>query len=305
LQELFPEIFNKERIDAEKFNLTFRSDKNPKILYHYTSINTLKNILYKSDGKDFFILRGTDIGYLNDVTEYSSAQEIMFDILKEYEETLPEDENKHLSDKLGENFFRRLATNFGLTTTPFITSFSEHRDSLPMWSMYGRNGDGVAIGCQKITLENPLFGNWGICTYNAEFFKKKMSKTFDDLYKRIEISPNGKLKYTGGLINDLGVYFSILKDKAYEYEQEWRLVMSRSKNDKEIHFQNSDKLLKPYIENEFPKSAMKEIIIGPCTDKELSRNSIGGLLRRTGYSTDSTKDNFVNVRKSEVPYRKI
>ena len=320
LLKLFPEIFEGEKINSKKFNLIFENSKKPEIVYHYTSINTLFAILNRieneteSDSKDdYFILRGTHIEFLNDTTEFYKSCKLMSEIIQEYENSLEEDKNKHVAKDINENTWKRNATMGGFSTLPFVTSFSENSDNLPMWNTYGDNGNGVAIGIKKIDIEK-LIGNenvekptWVKCVYDEIFLKSIFNNKIKNKLYNLFKNTNSGLRTNGFIISK---YLCILKDPAYEYEQEWRLVKSCSKYDteKKIKFQATNGLIKPYIEYKFPKFALKEIVIGPCANMELTTKSIEMLLEGVGYNVnkgDEKNDNSVLVKNSKVPFRHI
>jgi hypothetical protein len=100
--------------------------------------------------------------------------------------------------------------------------------------------------------------------------------------------------------NNFAMFFSILKDAAFDYEQEWRLIYSPNQDQKDICYQGTNGLLIPYMESKFSKTSLKKIIIGPSTNQKLSKQSITMLLKKTGYHLNSE-----NVIESIVPYRII
>jgi hypothetical protein len=76
-------------------------------------------------------------------------------------------------------------------------------------------------------------------------------------------------------------------------------------NRQQIKFHPSNGILKPFVENKFPKSDLMKIVIGPCADKELSEQSVKMLLQNAGFSTNKKDENFVEVIISQAPYRII
>lgn len=325
LFNIFPSIFNEKNIDKENFKILFESNTPPKILYHYTSVNTLQSILKGIEDQEknistnisnCFVLRGSHIEYLNDITEFKIAAKLMARLIKKYEESLDEANNKHIAGKLDENYWKKLATFFGFSTSPFITSFSENSDSLPMWNTYGHEGKGVAIGIKKIELTNSTYKSktgkptWIKCAYDSERLKDILSQAIKELYKMFEFK-EGRMVVNGlPNFNTLSAYFCILKNFAFEYEKEWRLVRSYSSHDveKEIKFQEINGLLRPYVEHRFPKTILKEIIIGPCSNLDILKKSIEMSLERAGYCVTEHIDNQNNsvlVKPSTIPFRHI
>jgi hypothetical protein len=321
----FSSLFEEKGINKDNFKVSISNNAPPKIVYHYTSLNALQTILHRIEDEEkkcsensnhnFFVLRGTHIEFLNDISEFRTATRLMADLLEKHENSLAPEDNKHIANRLDEAFWRKFATFYGLRTPPFITSFSENRDSLPMWKTYGQDGKGVAIGIERIEINESSYrsksGNpvWVRCTYDSNHLKANFSEGIKSIYKRFEIS-NGKIVVKGLPDTvELSAYFSMLKNFAFEYEQEWRLVKEFSSSDleKEIHFYEKDGMLKPYIEYFLPKEILKEIVIGPCSDLEILQKSLRMSLKRAGYSVNHTdhKNNFVEIISSEIPYRNL
>ncbi|MDE5421806.1 DUF2971 domain-containing protein [Ancylomarina sp. DW003] len=295
IKEQFPDAFN-NGIDLNKFDLVLETQKDPDILYHYTTMGTLQSILKNVDKKEALILRGTHVEYLNDETEYVFACDILEGMLKDYVNAKDATDEKNLLKNMNIRKFEDIGSL--ITGKPYVTSLSENHDNLSMWNTYGENGRGVAIGIKKESIDR-----WIKCSYDREAFKSYMSSFIADLYEKISFVDG--FRYEDPALF-LGILYTSIKHSAYEYEKEWRIVKCASNGD--VEYQERNGLLKPYIEHNFEKNALKEIIIGPCavTDKELAKNSIEGLLQKVGYDAfDEEKENFVKVRKSEAPFRQI
>ncbi|WP_346859352.1 DUF2971 domain-containing protein [uncultured Draconibacterium sp.] len=317
LKEIVPSFFDEQ---LEDFKLTLEEKCDTNILYHYTSMSTLQAILNRVEtaekDSNCFILRGTDIEYLNDKTEFILASQILSEELCKYEDSLENKENKHIAKVLTPEYLRNFSTFFGHSTVPFVTSFSENANSLPMWNTYGNSGKGVAIGIERISFKDFDYQlksstpTWVKCAYDSKLLTEILSRAAKDIYKMFEKTKSG-IKFNGfPNTKSISAYFCLLKHFAFEYEQEWRLVKSYDEIEakKEIKFHESNGLLKPYVEHSFPKSILKEVIIGPSSEKEISKKSLIMSLKRAGYLTnekDSNKDYFVKISDSKIPYRRI
>lgn len=86
-----------------------------------------------------------------------------------------------------------------------------------------------------------------------------------------------------------------LKHSSYSYEKEVRLMSTISDKD-EIKHRFKNNLIIPYLEKYFPKSALKEIIVGPNNDMERTIYSLEKYLKHNGFE-------HVKVIPSKVPYR--
>lgn len=307
VHEILPEFFDGENSADEKFKISVESIDEPESLYHYTSINTLEKILTQSIRKEYLILRSTHFEYLNDYQELNLAIDEMRKVAQKFEEDGKDKENKELSKYLDHNNWKRIMNLFELLNGPYITSFSENSDSLPMWNMYGNNGNGVALGFQKIEpqhLDNER-KRLKNCLYDTESFKDLFTENFQFIYDNVNIN-GGNLAVDGKLaLNELAFIFGTLKHKAFEFEKEWRLMKQVNIERNAIKFHSSNGILKPFIENKFQKSDLKKIVIGPCADKELSKRSIEMLLHNAGFSLNKKDENFVEVLISKAPYRII
>ena len=124
----------------------------------------------------------------------------------------------------------------------FMTSFSENENSLPMWNMYGKNGNGVSIGFDLELLRSHSGGTIKRCLYdtplNRTLFQNTLSKE-----RSSEVENSGE-KFQQYLM----ILMDFAKKGCYEYEKE----------------------------------IIKKIIIGPCNDFERSTKSLQGWLHKIG-----------------------
>jgi hypothetical protein len=184
-----------------------------------------------------------------------------------------------------------------------------------MWKAYGHEGKGVAIGFAKEVFNNSNFNSksgfpvWVKCSYDSKRLREIFSLGIREIYEIFELKDD-KLTVKGlpDFVN-LSAYFSMLKNFAFEYEQEWRFVKnySSSNTEKEIYFQEKDGFLRPYVEHFLSKKFLKEVVIGPSSDYEVSKKSIRMSLERAGYAVNTkTRDkDLVKIRTSKIPFRNI
>ena len=287
---------------------------NTKTIYHYTTTPALFNgILTEKD----ICLWATNVQYLNDPSEFFGFKIIQFLLEKDYsKENLQE-------------FFKVTADNY------FVTSFSKHSDYLPMWSMYGANGTGISLGFDREKIEKNSDSGIANCYYikNEKILKtvfgvEKIDEIGNFFYpqtsnpSKIEV-----LSYFTRKILNLFIFIFLAKNQSYKYEKELRLITNLrvfriedcnttegitnlvtqlTKNPldlkileeetQKIKYRTKNNLIIPYIEHHFPKEALKEIIIGPTNQMDLSEQSIQTYLDHLGYG-------HVKIKRSEVPYR--
>lgn len=278
-------------------------EEEPKILYHYTSMANLLKILQGVKETGNLTLRGTHVEYLNDREELLIANKT---ITKELKLLDIESGNEKSLENISDEFLLSTASLF--TSLPFIVSFSVNSDSLPMWNTYADNGQGIAIGISNPRYLEKDFEEISVykCIYDIQNYIREIRiGLLKSLYDSIIFFDNQH--GMNGYPADLSKSLSILKNHSFEYEQEFRLVKSFFGDDfnDQIGFSEKDGLIKPFAKFEFPKSILKEIIIGPCSNFGLSRQSLAMCLYKMGYSNKPDDPYFVEIKKSNVPYRLI
>ena len=273
--------------------------KETDIIYQYTNIDALFNGIIvkepKTTGEEICLWASNHL-YMNDPAEIETGEKYAAEILNKY---VIEDADDNVSQLLEVQDY-------------YITSFSQTKDSLPMWGMYGKNGAGIALGFDRAIIEktSPVLYK---CVYLDEELKNKVI-SFCEQIKGEKMLKDGFsalvfIALLALLLNkDKKLYEEIMnyfisfilfmiyaKDPAYKYEDEVRLLF-QSDVSKTIKYRAQNNLIIPYIENLFPKEALKEIWIGPTTDMQRTIKSLKTYLDHKGF-TD------VNIIPSEVPYR--
>lgn len=161
--------------------------KTPRILYHYTSIESLIKIFNPSD--DSVSLRFTNISHLNDPLEQRYyLQQIDY----------PMAEFEHM-----------------MTTEPFfVFSLSSLKDNLEMWRLYAKDASGVAIGFRDLDILRPAT-DYSVFSYPIQLIPCCYGTRMIDKYTDI-ISMLGP---------DFHFNLScIFKHNCYKHEKEFRLV---------------------------------------------------------------------------------
>lgn len=278
-----------------------------KILYHYTSVDALfGGIIVKNEPKPDkeICLWATNCRYMNDPEELNTGIQFANEVLDSFFKESIQDEYKQ---KENEEL---------LKDRTYITSFSSAVDCLPMWGMYGQNGQGLALGFDTTVIKTNFI--LSKCVYatdeNKKWLKEEISKLKhvpNDWWKQLEVE-NILSNFFESFGNLLGVYillWSLGKHPAYEYEKEERAIFqimkdvhnqdtqdSSEPNKKTIKYRLRGNLIVPYIELYLPKSALKEIWIGPNNDMKRAVQSLRTYLDYMGF-------NEVEIKQSKVPYR--
>lgn len=250
------------------------------LLYYYTDIDALLNGIIVKDPKENkeICLWATRCTHLNDKNELMEGIEQMKKIVKY-------------------RIFKKLNETVKKSHT---ISFSRQRDSLPMWSMYGRNGTGVMLSFDVEVLADKYFNRLQPCIYvgteyDDNVFENICKMEWGDDFN----SADDKMKSFVFICMALQ-YIMLRKNRTFEYEDECRIIgigcsHYRTEKDREVLFRNKNGIIVPYIEEFFPKEALREVMLGPNTDPELSKATLEEFLNSRGFNVD--------VKMSKVPYR--
>lgn len=252
-------------------------------LYHYTDINALINIITDKG----IVLWATNCSYLNDPKELFEG----ISAIKRIE---------------------GMSIHPGSFRNYYLTSFSANKDSLNMWGMYASDGLGCAIGFDY----DELCKGYQImikCVYGEEEVDKQLKGTLNLARNGCltRISPEGNMSVNShgdktekqnreALVNNSIICACLgAKNKAYEKEQETRGIVYVNETDsKYVRFRSRKGYIVPYVPVFLSKGSLKEIIVGPTTDSELTIMSILQMLSLKGYDIDKIK-----INKSDIPYR--
>lgn len=247
------------------------------ILYHYTSVDALFNIL-NNTYKDYIKMRASYFMNMNDPNDCIYFINELSQLL-----TTGKTETKQT--------YARIIRGMNEAGVPYFISLSSEEDSLPMWNMYAKNGHGVAIGFdmgkisnaiqdyqkigdrkQKVAMKN-VFCRLYECKYwDREKIQKDFIETFH-LNKDNIVSMDKeacKLSYS-------------IKNPSYNHEKEWRVIF--------LHTFSPEGTSYPYLINFYiPIDAIRIIKVGPCCNEDLVKTIVPEGLKE-------------KVIRSKVPYR--
>ena len=197
----------------------------------------------------------------------------------------------------------------------YVISFSDQVDSLPMWSMYGKNGNGLCL----------VFDKDKVNSYMDDYHQVK------EVYYCLDKGPaNSYIKekyrecYNEKEITDFltEVLFDLsgrVKNSAYSAEQEYRIIehvvyendlkkrniyldLNNSQTTERPNFISEAKvraqngLLIPYKEIKLPIECLSSVIVGPSINQKLQREGLRILLKGTHLTDD-------DIILSDIPYR--
>lgn len=294
------------------------------MLYHYTSSDAIINILNK-DGIHFRLSR---YDCLNDMSEGKVAIEIQNLVCAELEKEFPQE--KHTLDKISKmrpdfkTFFIKTYPNndsdkpsiklriFHKVATPYILSFSELNDSLPLWNYYLKNqqyeGYNIGLGVigKKISILNSqmtpvdiLFGyEFKEIIYNENMQKELVKNTI------INIINSSETFNADEYMSHLNEWSMQFKKSVFKHEKETRLIcylpseiLDDDFKDNVIKFKSIHGMIIPYIEMLInDKSVLKTITIAPLVRSDIAQKTLKLFLDENEYDD-------VVVKKSELPIR--
>ncbi|MBW1909143.1 MAG: DUF2971 domain-containing protein [Deltaproteobacteria bacterium] len=279
--------------------------KLPEILYHYTTQSALLSLL-KSQR-----IWATNILFLNDSKEFNHTIQLALDYLSSNESVI------------GQDLHETVEHLFSDSQAPdvYVTSLTKMRDQLSQWRAYCPNLGGFNIGFETTKLVE-LVKAQGIeliqCDYDIDeqkkvvknsiditcgYFNKKADANYNsegkfDIDSFLELAGSTRLKYGLQLLL-IAPYF---KHPKFSEENEFRLIFYQKKNhEKEIFFREGASTIIPYVEIDLTLPTkghlpIKEIVIGPTPNQELSKKSIEKLIGKY-------RIRHCDVIPSEIPYR--
>lgn len=245
----------------------FSADKDVDRFYHYTDIGALINGIIPEHaelGKEV-CMRATHARFLNDPEEIKRGIDFLVEVSEKSSQA---------------NELSSLLKSHG---NLFLISFTQEKDSLPMWNTYANKSNGIAIGFER--LKSLSFADLVLkCWYDIGELTELI-----DHYLQLGKEKVDPILYTICLPQ-------IYKNKAYEYEKEIRLIGEF----KELptKFREKNGYIIPYKEVFFAKEQIKSITLGPCQNMDNAEYSLRQFLNSRGFE-------HVEIKRSEIPYRNI
>ena len=254
------------------------SRKPPDVLYHYTSMDGLLGIIEKNE------IWASHIMYMNDALEFK----LFIDLLDRGLKPLLKKSDIPTFKVL--DACRSIMSRSGSQMNVCVVSFSEIRDALDQWRGYGGGSTSFCIGFSFNDLSQiaanltPAFSLLP-CTYESKVQRKLIA----DFIFRAEGKPVDLSRAIS--------YAPIFKDAAFKNEAEWRLfaTVGTAAN---LSFRPGKSMIVPYFKFPLDKVenlGIKEIIVGPTPNKELSVSSVEALLNKSKIRAE--------VKPSTIPFR--
>ena len=262
-------------------------NKDAKTIYHYTSIETMENILKTSS------LRFTNINDLNDECEFTFLFTILHDRIsfyrlkydKEFCDNLLDvclkycDENCYY---VGERVKKDIERDY------YISSFSHADDNLPLWTLYTKekNFIGCNFGVDRQSFKTIEYTNGPVWMGNVIYSEKEQIRILDELiaswynyYEKVKFD-----NYFKGDIHDaLYQYALFFKHPAFEHEKEFRFIYHPANNN-EFNIFNE----KRYIDIKFNLiDEIKSVKLSPTLKENIHIENIKKLFKRYNTKTQT------------------
>ena len=249
----------------------------PRLLHHYTSLDAICGGLLSKEGLSF---RLTHYAYLNDKREFDLGRDLFTIRLNGAQKEYIQFMNKE---------------------PYYILAFSRQADFLPMWSMYGKNGNGIMLSLKTDDIFNSVGSVLAEYMYCDEKFNFK-NPEHEDYIKEI-IKSYYQIK-SSGKYDDVGTYHirmklnemvPLIKSNYFSYEDEIRLVL-KEEDKRKVSYRTNGKIIIPYITKMLPKESLGKNTIGPTLDATRTKQSLRMYLDYMEYDD-------VKIEISNAPYR--
>jgi len=244
--------------------------QNKKVLYHYTSIKALYNIV---ESKKIWL---SCPYFLNDKSEILYGIDLIKNLLGQIE----------LEASVREKLKSAISI-FGMIHPIFVFSLSKHKNLLSQWRGYTNINTGVCMGFSEDNLRNRANEN-GIdlieCIYDQDKQREKLKEIAKAISKNYSAGEGKNIYDRDELIKLL----CTIKNYQFHEEGEYRLVSKFFPNHSapEIKHRTTDKYIIPYTELDITdlegsNFLFDEVIVGPCDNQNLSMESISNFLSKT------------------------
>ena len=259
-----------DRLAAPVRNLVFYDDPRPTViggLAHYTSWeSTLKMLDVQKNGP---MLR---------MYNYESANDPQEGSIKPREWARLEKRAKDLLDQYdpeGSEERTRGGTTYGCS---FSTDGKDVQDDLMLWRLYGNDGEGCSLklgsvldGMYKVRYRDPSGKRSRKEMEEDRSVRDRMDRLLTIGIEIIDGAPASEKGDAGRSIarvvgRVLDGYLHLIKNKAYQHEQEWRMIAVMPDRQEVRYDVGSDRVVRRYIEKGRMKdlfSSASEITIGP------------------------------------------
>lgn len=316
LQDALDNLDQKTGSIVKSFYSELDKREQPSTIYHFTNDTGLKGIFESGN------LWCSDIFSLNDPSEFNYGMNIARDLLK----TEIGPNGSPQANNFYHNWSQALSQSRGKIAHFFVCCFSETMEDLGQWRSYADDGRGFAIGFDTAILENhlgsqavsqiegPSFMSFPVM-YDEDKLRDLLSELVTETVVLIleanekKIDAETLAQYCRMLEFSLAYKCTqvslCFKHPAYEQEKEYRIlrIYPIDRPVQDLKHRSRPYTLVEYTELDWKNGAadsLKEIVLGPASDKNLAFSFAYDCLRAFGPELGST-----SIFQSELPYRSI
>jgi hypothetical protein len=249
----------------------------PVCVYHYTTAAGFDGIVRDRS------IRATNFSFLNDPSEVTYGLTFARKLLEASKSSIAADKVALIDQILT---FLDAAVAFEV----YVACFSKHEDDLSQWRAYGTGQERYAIGFDTEALDALTPGPDAKFvrvlyeepeqTERVRFFVERVLKFVDDENVPIHqwtVLAEAVAQFIADVLPEL-------KDKAYENEGEWRIVLRRSATDDAPEVDASRGVLRPFLRVTFPSAPsplpIADIRFMAPTRRDTAKKGASMLLRR-------------------------
>jgi hypothetical protein len=278
----------------------------PRVLYHYTNVAALMNILRTGE------MWATNAAYTNDQTEVLHS---LLQLRRLVESDLKDRQNDPAVDSM-----LQVADEFYTIVEAYLVCFCANGDLLSQWRGYGQAG-GYAIGVDSASLAH-LIQTGHVMLVPVIYDVAEQDRLMHELVDRWRsVFKDIPSEQDVPQVRRLGAFvfaqaFSYLamafKNSAFGEEQEWRLVYRRQVilpddgTGLQVSFRDRDGMVAPYVamiavptkDGSTARFPVSRIVMGPTNYPKLAGHGMVRFLASLGYPTGA-----VTVDLSVVPLR--
>ena len=306
------------------------------LLYHYTTQHGLLGILKQK------CIWATHIRYLNDTSEGNIVSQAVFSEFSARYNISPllqmlgmaTEKTAASVEPVDEDALGQGATMASWATSQnvFVSSFSEHGDSLSQWRAYSERSGGYSIGFrpsylraigQRFLVSRPdRFSQGSDTLQRCIYYDEQEERSLREEIKKLvdsyieEAAAVAKLPTEQGIQGfrtpaalavkhflRLGIRSAITKDYGFREEAEWRLafLLQQGSAVHDVEFRPGSSMPIPYLQvplrlEDHSQDLISKVIVGPCPHPSEAARSIQILLESAGFRD-------ADVTSSQIPYR--
>jgi hypothetical protein len=261
----------------------------PDALWHYTNAEGLKGIVTNRT------IWASHFAHLNDTRELRFGHELVARALESFSSTL---ETASPEGTVRRKFLDVIRARWAKWPLPqeeyFIASFcADGGNTLGQWRGYGAFGAGYSLGFGWVPSGEALLRVRYVDPQHVDGQTIDVVRDLISSAAALDASPTLAVINTVADIAFTRLWDTVMstKNRAFEDEREWRVVISAGAADK-VEYRATARGLIPYVQLSFPPGApldssplpINRVWVGPANDPVASVAAVTGFLKSAGYA---------------------